>query len=133
MLTMERATIAPHTATELHAQKWKPFLWSWFGLRRSLRLQPYCWGCVVASRTLPELAREALQVQDACNLTGVANGFARAMVDLREHFPERSSYHGNPIVRVWIDKLADLAGASLDRNVTTSTDWTYVHDLASKP
>jgi hypothetical protein len=36
-------------------------------------------------KTLPQLAQEALDVQDACNLTGVALSFSRAMCDLRSH------------------------------------------------
>lgn len=38
-------------------------------------------------KTMKDLAREALAVQDACNLSGVAHGFARALGELRTLLP----------------------------------------------
>ena len=66
-------------------------------------------------KTIQQLAREALAVQDACNLSGVAIAFARVMVDLREALEaqdeqadtNRLRFH--PITTVWVDKLASLA------------------------
>lgn len=48
-----------------------------------------------ATRSLQELAMEAVNVQNACNLCGVAQAFARAMVELSAHVngtdePQRS-------------------------------------------
>lgn len=64
------------------------------------------------TRTLAELAREALQVQDACNLSGVVHGFSRAVRRLREVCPELDSntIRTNPVVLLWVDKLSDLVG-----------------------
>ncbi len=59
-------------------------------------------------RTLAELAREARAVQDACNLSGVAQAFARAMVDLGEHTSGTDARNHHPIARVWADKIASL-------------------------
>jgi len=62
-------------------------------------------------RTLKELAQEALDVQDACNLSGVAQGFAQAMIDLRRECPGASTdwYNQHWISKLWADKINDLA------------------------
>ena len=59
-------------------------------------------------RTLQELAREALQVQDACNLSGVAQSFARAMTDLCKHVEDTSKRNCHPVALLWADKIAHL-------------------------
>ncbi len=61
-------------------------------------------------KTIQELAKEAIDVQDACNLSGVARSFARVMSDLREHGMGTSEANYHPIARAWIDKMASLAG-----------------------
>jgi hypothetical protein len=61
-------------------------------------------------KTLAELAREALLVQDACNIGGVSRSFAQAMADLHAHVPGTNERNTHPITRVWIDKLSALAG-----------------------
>jgi hypothetical protein len=63
-----------------------------------------------ARRTLAQLAQEALDVQDACNLSGVAQGFGRAMVDLRHVIGGGDELRAHPITLLWIDKLADMTG-----------------------
>lgn len=63
-------------------------------------------------KTLPELAKDALEVQNACNLSGVAQGFARAMISIRE-LPECTGTeycNRHPITIAWLDKLNSLAG-----------------------
>ena len=60
------------------------------------------------ARTLAELAREALAVQDACNLSGVVHGFARAMSDLCEFVPNTGERNHHPIAVLWADKVAHL-------------------------
>lgn len=66
------------------------------------------------SKTIKELAQEAINVQDACNLCGVAQAFARAMVDLGEHTSGTDERNNHPIARVWADKIAHLAGTQLN-------------------
>lgn len=64
---------------------------------------------VPTGRTLAQLAQEALDVQDACNLSGVARGFGRAMADLARVVPfDQRRTH--PITVLWIDKLNDMTG-----------------------
>lgn len=74
-------------------------------------------------RTLPELAREALLVQDACNIGGVARSFAQAMADLHLHVQNTADRNRHPITIVWIDKLMSLAGIQ--------AYGTYEHDIIS--
>lgn len=65
-------------------------------------------------KTLPQLAREALEVQDACNLSGVARGFVRAIDAIRETYPSNGVYHYHPIIKLWADKIAHLTGTQFD-------------------
>jgi hypothetical protein len=67
------------------------------------------------NRTMAELANEAIRVQDACNLSGVAHGFSRAISRLRVLLREqgRESTHEvntHPVCILWIDKMRSLAG-----------------------
>jgi hypothetical protein len=77
--------------------------------------------------SLKELAQEALDVQNACNLSGVAQSFARVLVVLGPLTNGTEARNAHPIVRVYLDKMVSLAGAS------TSADWNAVFDLAKAP
>ena len=61
---------------------------------------------------MPQLAADALAVQDACNLSGVAHGFARAMSDLRVVTPGlgTDAWNNHHIAVLWADKIASLTG-----------------------
>lgn len=65
-------------------------------------------------RSMKVLAREALDVQNACNLSGVAKSFANATSDLWDH--ARAEGHGtewvntHPVSVLYADKLASLTG-----------------------
>jgi len=69
-------------------------------------------------RSLRELAQEAVAIQNACNACGLAGGLQRALSDLYGHAREQG--HGTKwvnehhITRLWVDKLASLAGLSTD-------------------
>lgn len=79
-------------------------------------------------KTLAELAREALAVQDACNLCAVAQGFARAMLDLAEHTSGTDERNCHPIAVVWADKIAHLTHTQYSWD--SMTTYGEVHDLA---
>jgi hypothetical protein len=67
-------------------------------------------------RTIRELAQEACDVQGACNLSGVVQGFARAIADLRE-LPEHGGSDWlckHPIVVAWADKVASMCHVQWD-------------------
>jgi hypothetical protein len=71
-------------------------------------------------RTLAQLAQEALNVQDACNLSGVVHGWSRAMKELHEALPGASTDEINRhfVNQLWADKVAHLTGTqSIGNNV----------------
>ena len=81
-----------------------------------------------------EFARQALQVQDACNLTGVALSFARAVCDLREHLatlPDRPHVSEHPVTVLWVDKLASLAGCQDLGNARVMDAFAWAHDTCA--
>jgi hypothetical protein len=70
-------------------------------------------------KTLKQLANDAIQMQDACNGLAIANGFGRAMTDLREALNEAGEptdtdvFRSHPVYRMWASKIHDLAGLGL--------------------
>ena len=69
------------------------------------------------TRTMADLAREALDVQGACNLS-VVFGWARAMARFNELNPGMATDERNthPIHVLWSDKCASLTGAQYGGN-----------------
>lgn len=69
---------------------------------------------VAKTNTLEGLAAEALQIQDACNLSGLAIRFAVVVVELRECLRSETGgvntddVNQHPIVTMWLAKMADL-------------------------
>lgn len=62
------------------------------------------------SKTLKQLAQEAISVQNACNLCGVAQSFAKAMIDLGDHTKGTDERNTHPVSILWADKIAALTG-----------------------
>ncbi len=70
-------------------------------------------------KTIKDLAQEAINVQDACNLSGVVHGFSRAITDLRAHLEQEPGFstdklNTHPICILWSDKIASLTGSTSD-------------------
>jgi hypothetical protein len=82
------------------------------------------------AKTLKELATDALNVQDACNLSGVAHGFARAMGDLCDHGLDTNARNRHPISKLWADKIAHLTGTQTIGNDSVMAAYTEVRELA---
>lgn len=62
-------------------------------------------------RTIQQLAQEACDVQNACNVAGVLNSMARVVNELvRDHHLFGDALCEHPIVRAWADKVASLTG-----------------------
>lgn len=82
-------------------------------------------------RTLRDLAQAALQVQDACNLSGVVQSYARVLSRLWKLLPEAGTKQINehPIAQVWADKVAHLTGTQFDSNWSTRA-YRAVHEMA---
>ncbi len=77
-------------------------------------------------RTMQDLAKEAYQVQNACNLAGVIKGMDRAMMDLRRLEPSlgTSAYNTHPLMVMWADKIASLTGSQTDTHaVMRAYNW----------
>ena len=65
---------------------------------------------IETTATIEALALEALRVQDACNLSGVAQAFARVMSALCDRVPNTDPRNRHPIAVLWADKIAHLTG-----------------------
>ena len=65
------------------------------------------------NRTLKEHAKDALNVQNACNLSGVVHSFDKVVTDLWEEANRIGKgtdwVNTHPIVQAYVDKLASLA------------------------
>jgi hypothetical protein len=86
-------------------------------------------------RTLAQLAQEALDVQGACNLSGVVLGWGRAITELRRNLPQLGTDEINrhPINRLWADKVAHLTGTQVisgESMATFSKAYDVVCELA---
>jgi len=79
---------------------------------------------------LAKLAHNAIQVQDACNLSGVAHGFARAMSALCDLGLSTDERNTHPIAIVWADKIAHLTGTQGAHVARISAAFDEVMDLA---
>lgn len=64
-----------------------------------------------AKAILKNLARNAMQMQDASNITGLCHSMARDIPLLREVLELGSDATANhPITILWVDKLTQLSG-----------------------
>jgi hypothetical protein len=82
------------------------------------------------TRTLAQLAEEALFVQGACNLSGVVHAFSRSISRLRELCPAQGTdfYNTHPLCVLFTDKIAHLVGIqafSDDEEVCTKFSKAY--------
>lgn len=59
---------------------------------------------------LKRAAKDALTVQDACNLSGVVHAFSRAMSVVRESTNGTDEANTHPIAVLFADKIMDLVG-----------------------
>lgn len=74
--------------------------------------------------TLKKLAAIALQVQDACNLSGVVHSWSGAITNLRALCPELGTdgINRHPINVMFADKVADLTGSRSTGNFVSAYD-----------
>jgi hypothetical protein len=78
---------------------------------------------------MQQLAQEALDVQDACNLLGVVNGMSRALDNLRSlGVTDSFSLSCHPVTRLWSDKIASLTGTQFS---DCSEAYSQCYDLAA--
>lgn len=79
--------------------------------------------------SLQRLAQESLDIQDACNLCGLAQRFAVVMKVLRQQPDCRGTdwVNRHPITRMWLSKFEHLAGLSQSMPIS---DYEWVYNLA---
>lgn len=74
-------------------------------------------------RTMKELAQEAIDVQDACNLSGVVHAFSRAMTCLCEMGMGTNERNTHPIAVLFSDKIASLTGSAAGLAFSDAYGW----------
>jgi hypothetical protein len=74
------------------------------------------------AEALKRLAKEAIDVQDACNLSGVAHGFSRAMSKLCELGLDTSARNRHPVAVMWSSKIASLTGSESGEEFSRAYD-----------
>lgn len=72
-------------------------------------------------KSMKELCQEALDVQDASNLSGVVHSFSRAISDLRAHLEKESNFstsrlNQHPVCVLYSSKIASLTGSENNFN-----------------
>lgn len=74
-----------------------------------------------------ELAQAALNVQNASNLSGVANSFAQVVheVRVRSEYEQGDDWRCHPIIQLWSDKIASLTGTQISWNAMKAYDWVH--------
>jgi hypothetical protein len=93
------------------------------------------------SKTMQQLAQEAIDVQDACNLSGVAHGLSRAVTALWDLSGQKGVHFGpvmsvqeinqHPIVKMWVSKLHDLARLGFSDAVEYAEAYEKCRELAA--
>lgn len=84
-------------------------------------------------RTLKELAQEALDIQNACNMSGLAHGFGRMMGELCDMRLDATDRNRHPLTIVWLDKMNSLAGIQIydggvsaeSKLISAAYDWAH--------
>jgi hypothetical protein len=77
-----------------------------------------------------QIAQEALDVQDACNLSGVVHSFARVMSALSERGLDTRAKNRHPAAVLFANKIADLTGSEHDGAFSVAYAW--AQDTAAK-
>lgn len=72
-------------------------------------------------RTINELCQEAVNVQDACNLSGVVHSFSRAITELRSLLQQEGDFsteklNQHPVCVLYSSKIASLTGSEINSN-----------------
>lgn len=61
-------------------------------------------------------AREALSVQDACNLSGVVHRFSEILSEMCKLGWDTPKRNTHPVCQIWVDKLAALTRIQYDQS-----------------
>jgi hypothetical protein len=78
-------------------------------------------------------AQQALDVQNACNLSGVVHTFSRVMTFLWDlDLGGTDAVNTHPIARLYADKIAHLTGTQTLGNDATQDAYRWAYDLIEK-
>lgn len=83
-------------------------------------------------KTLQDLAKEAINVQDACNLSGVVHGFARCMSAMVEMGMNNDARDNHPITLLWVDKICHLSGYKQDYGTKMMNAYSEAQKIANE-
>lgn len=72
---------------------------------------------------LRQLAKEALDVQNACNLSGVVHSFSRAMTKLSEAGFDTDAKNKHPLAVLYSNKIASLTGSESVLQFSKAYNW----------
>ena len=80
------------------------------------------------TRTWKQLANEAIQVQDACNLSGVIHSFSNTIREVRELLENEGTLstdivNKHPICVLYSSKIASLTGSEIGRSFHDAYCW----------
>lgn len=88
-------------------------------------------------RSWKEMAQEALQVQDACNLSGVVHSFSAIITEVRTRLEaekkggtDRVNIH--PVCVLYSDKIAHLTGTQHMGDDKVSDAYRWAYDVTQK-
>jgi hypothetical protein len=95
----------------------------------------------VTVRGMKDLAKDAIAVQDACNLSGVVHSFSKIMTELRVLAQEQGwsctdKINRHPVCILFADKIASLTspGSSINPSeFTQAYNWACDLTRVSKP
>lgn len=88
-------------------------------------------GPAAVPRTLEQLAQEAIDIQNACNLRGLSTRYAEVVEELIVHVGSVAPVHA--IHRLWASKLHDLAGMGLSNTERYGVAYETCKLLAKSP
>jgi hypothetical protein len=79
-------------------------------------------------KTWKELAQEAINVQDACNLSGVVHSFSRTITEVRELLraegkESTDNINSHPVCVLFSSKIASLTGSESGMEFAKSYEW----------
>ena len=77
----------------------------------------------MTEKSAMEWAKAALQVQDACNLSGVVHSLAQLVTNLHSQGHGTTWVNQHPLVQLFVDKLGHLANVQGDINMRTAYIW----------
>lgn len=79
--------------------------------------------------TIKQMAQSAIDVQSACNLSGVARTFADITSAMRmEHKMDTPTCNRHPVCRLFAEQIAHLTGTPTD----SGSDYTTAYDECTR-